>query len=194
MPENITIKSNCPICNKSIIFDLDKEFILNSERFPVQFLIEHCDKSLIAYIDKNFEIKGIESVSNILKNKNQIQKDHIQGEPITPEFIQKIPLEEKLIVSSNYDFNYLKKQQFPNVIEKQILLQISKFNEISIGVLLQKLSVLSKALNRTIDQDSLLKIVDKYVEKGLINKYFMKFGKKKSDLNDLKINLRSDII
>ncbi|MFW9882436.1 MAG: hypothetical protein ACFFG0_55955 [Candidatus Thorarchaeota archaeon] len=194
MPENITIKSNCPICNKSIIFDLDEKFILNSEQFPVQFLIEHCNQSLIAYVDKDFEIKGIESVSNIFKNKDQFKKYHIQGEPITPEFIQKMTLEEKFILSSNYDFNYLKKQQFPNVIEKQILLQISKYNEISIGVLLQKLSILSKALNRTIDQDSLLEIVDKYVKKGLINKDFIKFGKKKSDFNDLKIDLRGDLI
>ncbi|MFX0076005.1 MAG: hypothetical protein ACFE96_11220 [Candidatus Hermodarchaeota archaeon] len=166
---------------------------MNSERFPVQFLIEHCENSLIAYIGKNFEVKGIESVNNILKIKNGNQDDHIKGQPITPEFIQNISSEEKLVLSSNYDFDNLKNQEFPNVIEKQILLQISKNKEISVAVLLKKLTAVTKAINKSIDQKTLLKIIDKYVEKGIINKNFIKLEKENPNFK-IGMNIRGDVI
>lgn len=194
MSQKITVRSNCPICNKTIIFDIDKEFILKAERFPVQFLVEHCDASLIAYLDENFEVKGIDPVNNIIKKKAQTHNNNVQGVFNAHESNTEIKLEEKLVLSTNYDFDYLTKETFPNIIEKQILLQISKSNKIDIPTLLQKLSVLSKAINRTIDQDSLLKIVDKYVEKGVINKQVIKIEKKKPKLNDMKTTLRGDVI
>lgn len=101
--------------------------------------------------------------------------------------------EEKLVLTSNYDFDKLKTQQFPNVIEKQILLQISKHNQISVAVLLQKLSVVSKAINKPIDKDSLLKIVDKYIEKGVISKHTVKLEKEKLTFNS-GVNLRGDVM
>lgn len=101
--------------------------------------------------------------------------------------------EEKLVLTSNYDFNELKTQQFPNVIEKQVLLQISKHNHISVAVLLQKLSVVSKAINKPIDKDSLLGIIDKYIEKGIINKHMVNLEKEKSIYNS-GMNLRGDVM
>lgn len=194
MPQNITSKAICPICNQQIVLDLNRDFIEQSERFPVQFLIEHCNQSLIIYVDRNYEVKGIESIDNILERREyKTQNNHIPGEPINSDFFDKMSSEEKLILSSNYDLDYIKEQQFPNVLEKQIILQIAKFNRISVAVLLQKLSGLEKALNRKIDQDSLLKITDKYVERGIISKEKIRYEKEKSNFNDLKINLRGDI-
>lgn len=194
MPQNITSKAICPICNQQIVLDLNRDFIEQSERFPVQFLIEHCNQSLIIYVDRNYEVKGIESIDNILERRDyKRQNNHIPGEPINSDFFDKMSSEEKLILSSNYDLDYIKEQQFPNVLEKQIILQIAKFNRISVAVLLQKLSGLEKALNRKIDQDSLLKIIDKYVERGIISKEKIRYEKEKSNFNDLNINLRGDI-
>ncbi|MFX1498615.1 MAG: hypothetical protein ACFFBH_13910 [Promethearchaeota archaeon] len=194
MPQNITSKAICPICNQQIVLDLNRDFIEQSERFPVQFLIEHCNQSLIIYVDRNYEVKGIESIDNILERREyKTQNNHIPGEPINSDFFDKMSSEEKLILSSNYDLDYIKEQQFPNVLEKQIILQIAKFNRISVAVLLQKLSGLEKALNRKIDQDSLLKITDKYVERGIISKEKIRYEKEKSNFNDLNINLRGDI-
>ena len=53
---------------------------------------------------------------------------------------------------------------------KQILLKISKNHEISLAYLIAELKGLEKALNRTIDRESVLKIVDRYVEKGTVKK------------------------
>ncbi|MFX1279291.1 MAG: hypothetical protein ACFFA3_07730 [Promethearchaeota archaeon] len=194
MSEKISIRSNCPICNKTIIFDIDKEFILKSDRFPVQFLVEHCNASLIAYVDENFEVKGIEPVNNIIKKRTQTNDNNIEEELIIPSVIPATKLEEKLVLSSNYDVEYITKEIFPNVIEKQVILQISKSNKISIPSLLQKLSILNKAINRTIDQESILKIIDKYVEKGMINKQFIKIEKNNHKLNDIKTTLRGDVM
>lgn len=190
MPTNISVKANCPICKEIIVFDIDEKLFSNSTRFPIQFLIEHCDNTFIVYVDQNHEVKGLQSISNILE-KNQIQA---QGKLITPEFIENIALEAKQVLSCNNDYDTLSKQQFPNVLDKQILLCIAKHREISIAVLLKKLIPLEKALNRTIDQEVLLKIIDNYVNKGILNRNLIKFEKEKSNFDELKMNLRGDVI
>lgn len=190
MLKNITVKANCPICKEIVIFDIDEELFSNTTRFPIQFLIEHCDNTFIVYVDQNHEAKGLQSISNILE-KNQIQA---QGKLVTPEFIKNIPLEEKQVLSCNNDYDTLSKQLFPNVLEKQILLCIAKHGEISIAVLLQKLIPLEKALNRTIDREVLQKVIDNYINKGMINRNLIKFEKEKSNFDELKMNLRGDIM
>ena len=190
MSRNLSVKTNCPICKKNIVFDVEEELFSNSTRFPIQFIIEHCDKAFIAYVDKNYEVKGLQSINNIL-DRNQIQT---QGEPISSEFFENITSEEKQVLSCNSDHDTLTKQQFPNVLEKQILLCIAKHEEISIAILLKKLIPLEKALNRTIDREVLLKIVDKYIDKGIINRNLIKFEKEKSNFDELKMNLKGDVM
>ena len=69
------------------------------------------------------------------------------------------------------------KKNFPNVLDKQILLKISKNQEISLAILINELKDLEKALNRTIDREAVLKIVDRYVAKGTINKQLLEVSK-----------------
>ena len=195
MPESINVSCHCPICKKVISFDIKKDVVSNSSELPVQFLIEHCDQFLIAYVNQNYEVKGIHSISNILeRNTNPIQKDGIQGIAITPEIIEKMALEEKLVLSSNSNYDSIMNQQLPDVLEKQVLLHIAKYDEISFAVLLKEISFLGKALNRKIDQDILQKIVDKYVEKGMINKQMVRFEKKQNNFNEIETNLRGDVV
>lgn len=190
MTEKISITTNCPICKEAVLFDIEEDLFSNSTRFPIQLLIEHCDKQFIVYVDKSHEVKGLQSVSNILDN-NQIPS---QGKLITSEFIETIAQEEKEILSCNSDYDTLSKQQFPNVLEKQTILCIAKHEEISIAVLMKKLIPLEKALNRTIDREVLLKIIDNYVSKGILNRNYIKFEKEKSNFDELKMNMRGDVI
>jgi hypothetical protein len=190
LTENISIKTDCPICEEVISFDIDHDLFSSSKRFPIQLLIEHCDKQFIVYVDENHDVKGIQSISNILDN-NHINP---QGKLITSEFIESIAQEEKEIISCNSDYDTLSKQQFPNVLEKQTMLCIAKHGEISIAVLRNKLIPLEKALNRTIDTEVLLKIIDSYVSKGILNKQIIKFEKENANFDKLKINMRGDVI
>lgn len=188
MSETASILVSCPICKKIIIFDIEKEQISTSQKFPVPFVIEHCEKTLIAYVDAKFKVRGVQPVFNILeKKKVQVQENHIKAEPITPEFISNISSEEKEVLTSNLDCEALKEQKFPNVIEKQILMNIASHKEISIAILIKNLSHLEKAMNRSIDREMILKIVDKYIEKGLIKKQIVRFEENLSKIKDLKI-------
>ena len=49
----------CPLCKKTMFFDVDEMIIKDSQKFPVPFVVEHCDRTLIAYIDSNFKVRGI---------------------------------------------------------------------------------------------------------------------------------------
>ncbi len=180
--------ANCPECNKIIIFDIDRELVSNSKHYPVPFVIEHCEKTLIAYVDAHFKVRGVQSVYNILKKKNiQVEHNHIQAEPLTPEFISNITSEEKIILTCEYHCDELIKKNIPNILEKQMIMNIAKHKEISIAILIKNLSGMEKALNRTIDQDTILKLVDKYIQKGIIQKQIVKFEKDFSTLKDVEL-------
>jgi len=184
----ININTICPICENSISFDVESGLFLNSTRFPIQFLIEHCNNSFIAYIDENYEIKGLQPINNILDRHQK------QGGLVTSEFIESLSKEEKEVLCCSLDYESVKNQSFPNVLEKQIILQIAKKKEVSIAILMKILAPLEKALNRTIDQKTVLKIIDKYSEKGIINKKVIKFEKEKSNFDELNILQRGDVM
>ena len=61
-------------------------------------------------------------------------------------------------------------------------------------MLLNKLSKLEKALNRTINKDKILKIVENYVEKGIIINHSIKSENKNPSANKLDMDLRGDIM
>lgn len=186
--ELINIKTNCPLCEKIIAFDVDKKFFLNSQRFPIQFLIEHCDNTFIAYIDENYEIRGLQPINNILERKQ------IQGGLITSEFVESMNLDEKQVFCCSQNYEIIKDQQFPNVLEKQVLIQIAKKKELSLAILMKLLTPLEKALNRTIDQKTVLEIIQKYGEKGIITKKIIKFEKEKSNFDELNIIQKGDVM
>jgi hypothetical protein len=194
VPENISMKTNCPICHKIISFDCEKDYLLNSKSFPILFLIEHCNESLIVHVDESLEVKKVLSVSNILERRDTgSNQERMHGEPVTASFIQKMPLEERMLLASNYNYDNLIKMQLPNVLEKQIILQIAKSNEISFAILLKKIVPLEKALNRTIDHDLVQKIVDKYVGQGLIKKRLISFNYGISGINEYGLHLGEDL-
>ena len=169
----------CPVCGENFIFNVEVEFFTNTQNhFPVPLLVKHCNNSLIVYVDAQFRVRGAEQVHSIL-DENHVKgtKDEMQASPIDSDFISKMAPDEKIILSCGKSCQDILQEKFPNVLDKQILLKISKNQEISLAILLNELKGLEKALNRTIDRDSVLKIVDRYVEKGTINKQLMEASK-----------------
>jgi hypothetical protein len=180
--------ANCPVCKKILILDVDQELVSHSKHYPIPFVIEHCDKPFIAYVDAHFKVRGIQPVFNILERKNiKVDENHIKAKPLTPEFISKIKAEEKIILTCDHDCDSLLKQQIPNVLEKQIVRIIAEYQEISIAILIQNLSNMEKVLNRKIDQETILKIAEKYIKKGIIKKQVVKFQRDFTTIRDLKL-------
>ena len=183
----------CPICNKTIYFKIDKNLIEETHKMIVPFITEHCDNVLITYIDKHFNVRGIEPVHNILDSmitKKKQNEDIIQ--PINSEFIEQLSMDERTIFVCQLECESINKEQIPNILEKQLLKIISKYNEISLAILLNKVKGLEKALNRIIDRDIILKIIEKYIQKGVISKQYLKFDREFSSIKELKLSMEEN--
>lgn len=168
----------CPLCKKTMFFDVDEALILESQRFPVPFVVEHCDRTLIAYIDSNFKVRGIESVFNIFdktKQKQEEKEEIVHAELITPDFVNRLTPDEKTIFCCSAGCDAILREKIPNILNKQIITMISRHKEISLAILLKKLEPLEKALNRTIDRTTILKVLKDYLEKGIIVQETLKF-------------------
>ena len=188
MSEKKSVLASCPVCKNTFIFDVEKDLILNSHKYPIPFVIEHCGKTLIAYVDAHFNCRGIESVYNIIeKKKLEVVQDHIKAEPINSEFIDKMSPDEKLIFICDTGYDLLSKEEIPNVLDKQILMTIAKHGEISLAILIKKLSNLEKALNRKIDRETILGIIERYIKKKVIQKQILKFDEGISTFSQSKV-------
>ncbi|MFX1314805.1 MAG: hypothetical protein ACFE9T_03010 [Promethearchaeota archaeon] len=188
MNEKKSVLASCPVCKNTIIFDVEKDLILNSHKYPIPFVIEHCDRTLITYVDAQFNCRGIESVYNIIdKKKLEVVHDHIKAEPINSEFIDKMSSDEKIILICDSGYDLLSKEEIPNVLDKQILMTIAKHGEISLAILIKNLSNLEKALNRKIDRETILGIIERYIKKKVIKKQFLKFHEGISTFSQSKI-------
>ena len=122
------------------------------------------------------------------ENGGVINKKHI-----TKDFIKNLSEDEKIIFICKIDCDSVDELKIPNIIERHIIFNIAKNKEISLAVLLKKLIEIEKALNRKIDRDTILKICDKYVQKGQIIRLYLKSKEDFNSLNLSKIFLRGNI-
>jgi small GTP-binding protein len=117
---------------------------------------------------------GIVKLFNFLTvNSTQKPDEKIKATPISEEELRKLSSEERLILISKISCDRIEDCDVPNVIEKNILFNIAKNKEISLSSLMLKMAPLEKALNRTIDKEFILKIVDRFVEDGQVEKLFL---------------------
>ena len=103
--------------------------------------------------------------------------------PLTPIIFSNLSQDEKIVFICKIDCESFEVINIPNIIEKNILNTIAKFREISLAVLLEKLDPIGKALNRIIDRETVLKIVQKYIQQSHIKKLYLKTEKDLETLN-----------
>jgi Ras-related protein Rab-1A len=99
--------------------------------------------------------------------------------------IEDLSHDEKIVFVCQVDCDSINNLNIPNIIEKNIVRNISKFKELSLAVLLDKLEPVGKALNRIIDRELALKILQKYIQKGNIEKHHLNSEK---DLQKFKVS------
>lgn len=179
------IKAKCPLCNKTITFDIDRDLIEKTNKIILPFVIEHCDSVLITYLDKHFDVRGIEPVHNILDiNKlKQLHNEEIT-QSVNSEFIAQLSEDERTIFVCKLGCDSINMDKIPNFLEKQLLKIISKYNEISLAILIKKVTGFEKALNRIIDREIILKILEKYIHRGIIAKQYLKFDEEFSSIKN----------
>ncbi len=172
-----TVLARCPVCKKTITFNVKKEIIEKTKQDPVPVIIEHCESSLLVHIDKYFKVRGIHIVPNLVKMEkkenidyNEDSKNNITSKILSEEEINNLPREEKIIYSYNLGPEFIKSQKIPDIREKFIIMFVSKEVEVSLNRILNRLPILEKALNKKVNSEKVIDILDKYVKKGFIKK------------------------
>jgi hypothetical protein len=57
------LKVPCMVCNTVLPIIVKKSFIENSESFPVPLVYTHNGHAILCFIDKNYDIRGVELVN-----------------------------------------------------------------------------------------------------------------------------------
>ncbi|MFX1314807.1 MAG: GTP-binding protein [Promethearchaeota archaeon] len=119
--------------------------------------------------------EGVNKVfNNIILKELDNYAEKIITKSMTQDLMKNLTDDERLIFLSKIDINSINDIEAPNFMEKHIIFNIAKHKEISLAVLLTELAPIEKGLNRKIDKETILKIIDKYVQKGQILKQFIK--------------------
>ena len=53
----------CPACNKTLPLIIKNSFIKNAESYPVPIVYTHNGHAVLAFIDMNFNVRGVELVN-----------------------------------------------------------------------------------------------------------------------------------
>ena len=121
-----------------------------------------------------FTGEGIIKLFDFLSvNPTQKQDKKVKATPISEEELKRLSNDERMIFISRITCDSIEDCKVPNVIEKSILYAIVKSKEISLSSLMLKIAPMEKALNRKIDKEFILKIVDQFVEDGRVEKLFL---------------------
>ncbi|MBN1216941.1 MAG: hypothetical protein JXA99_16080 [Candidatus Lokiarchaeota archaeon] len=170
-----TIFSQCPVCKKTMQIDIDLDIISNSNKHLNPFVSEHCGETILVHIDSDGKVRGTQIVHNSLKiNNDNNFLENSQFNSSAPNDIKQCIQDQSLIYLSNIEYKDMLKEDIPDIIDKILLKIISKEKEISLALLIEKSAVFGQALNKNINKKSIINILDKYIEKGLIDKQLLK--------------------
>lgn len=153
-------------------------------------------------IDNNYQFfetsvlnrQGIDELLEYLTTQIFLDyNEKITATPITSNFLKRLTEDERIVFICTVNCESVDQSNIPNVLEKNIIKNIAKYKEISLAVLMSKIAPLEKALNRKIDKNTILKITDKYIQKGQIKKQFLKFDKDLDSFENSNIIQKEDI-
>ena len=57
------IRAHCRVCNKPMVVFIKRSMIDNADSYPVPIVYNHEGHAILCYIDKNFEVRGVELVN-----------------------------------------------------------------------------------------------------------------------------------
>ncbi|MEJ2251535.1 MAG: hypothetical protein P8Y70_14515 [Candidatus Lokiarchaeota archaeon] len=164
----------CPICLNYFHFEINEEIIINSKTFPVPFIINHCNRTILVYIDANFQVRGSHLVFNSYDVKRMNKEDSPNsGRLLRVDEIEELSLDQRTLYKCLTEFHSVQNEIIPDIFEKQILLILSNKKELSLESLLKELPKLEKALNKRMGREGLLKILDKFIEKNLVKEHIL---------------------
>ena len=147
------------------------------------------ERKFLLFETSCFTGKGITDLFDFLSvNTMQKRDEKVKATPISEEELRRLSSDEKMIFISRISCDSIEDCKVPSVIEKSILFNIAKSKEISLSSLMLKIAPLEKALNRKIDKEFILKIVDQFVKDGQVEKLFLNVDTKNSNSLSYKLS------
>jgi hypothetical protein len=71
--KQVRMAHQCPICKTMVKFGIERGFLENAEKFPFTHVVLHGNPvhALIAYIDANMQVRGVEKSTSIEISRDQ---------------------------------------------------------------------------------------------------------------------------
>ncbi len=171
MSEQKLVRSICPKCQQTFSFEVSTKFFHDNKSPQVPFVIHHCGNTFITYIDHNFKVRSINAVFSSLDFNQDVDIINcLDAQPLNKKLLDKMTLEDRTRFICEIGCENVDKESIPNVLDKTIVSIIAKKKEITLAELILKLHPLEKALNRQLGTETILKVLHKYIEKGIISK------------------------
>ncbi len=162
----VTIK--CKICDQPVQIEASKEQLASQSDgiFKVMFVHGKPSHAIIAYIDRNCRVRGIEY-------PDSFQVDQPQTISVVPESeAPKKSVSETMgepCYQSLCNFEEVKEREKSTfILDKTVLKVVCESGTICLSQIRQQVSFLEKALGERIDLAKIKAVCDRYVKEGLI--------------------------
>jgi len=166
-PEDcVTIK--CKICDQPVMLETSKEDLQaqGTGIFKVMFVHGNPAHAIIAYIDRNCQVRGIEY-------PDSFQLDQPQTMSVVPEAeVPSISVSESMgepCYQSLCDFEEVREREKASfILDKSVLKVVCESGTICLSQIRKQIAFLEKALGEKIDLAKVQAVCEKYVKEGLI--------------------------
>ena len=166
-PENcVTIK--CKICDQPVMIETSKEQMESQGTGIFKVMLVHGNPAhaIIAYIDRNCQVRGIEY-------PDSFQHDTPQTVSVVPESeAPTISVSESMgepCYQSLCEFEDVKEREKASfILDKSVLKVVCESGTICLSQIRKQVSFLEKALGEKIDLAKVQAVCDRYVKEGLI--------------------------
>ena len=162
----VTIK--CRVCDQPVQVEASKEQLQSqgSGIFKVMFVHGNPPHAIIAYIDRNCQVRGIEY-------PDSFQVDQPQMLEVVPESeAPAMSVSESMgepCYQSLCDYEEVKeREQSSFILDKSVLKVVCESGTICLSQIRKQVSFLEKALGEKIDLAKVQTVCDRYVKEGLI--------------------------
>lgn len=167
------LRTLCPICSNSFSFEIEEKILKNAERFPVPFVVNHCNRTILVYVDAQRKVRGSHIVFNSKDQRKQEMVSNSSAKLLKKDDLAELSIDERTLYKCMAGCESVKKEEIPDIFEKQVLLILSKEREMSLKSLMERLPKIEKALNKHIGREGLIDLLNKYKNKDIIRKHII---------------------
>jgi hypothetical protein len=168
MTENKCVSILCKICSEPVTIEANKEELKSQATGIFKVMLVHGDPlhAIVAYIDRNCKVRGIEYPDSFQVNQPQTLTVVPQEE--APRASVSDSMGEPCYQSLCTYEDVKQREQSSFILDKTVLRVICESGTICLSQIRSKIAFLEKALGEKIDLPKVQSVCEKYVKEGLV--------------------------